>query len=314
MERISVSVPASSANLGPGYDCLGVALPLRNQLEVERRAGPLEVSVSGEGADTLPADAGNLVVRSFAQVWDGPLDGLVFRMQNAVPLQAGTGSSSAAIVAGLAAALALRSLPHGSDELIALAAPLEGHPDNVAAAIAGGFTLALDGEQPLLRRIEPPPGLAFVLVVPDHELCTTESRKHLRPEVPRADAVYSLQRTALLVHALSTGDLEALPRALDDRLHQPDRSTLTPMFCSAPGAAPHARRLRLHALGRGPEHAPLGASRPGRRDRGERRGAAARCDGPATRARTAGHRGHGRAKRLNRPTDTAASSAVSSSR
>ena len=231
MERISVSVPASSANLGPGYDCLGVALPLRNLLEVERRAGPLEVSVSGEGADTLPADAGNLVVRSFAQVWDEPLDDLVFRMQNAVPLQAGTGSSSAAIVAGLAAALALRSLPHGSDELIALAAPLEGHPDNVAAAIAGGFTLALDGEQPLLRRIEPPPGLAFVLVVPDHELCTTESRKHLRPEVPRADAVYSLQRTALLVHALSTGDLESLPRALDDRLHQPDRSALTPMFC-----------------------------------------------------------------------------------
>ena len=84
-------------------------------------------------------------------------------------------------MAGLAAALALRSLPHGSDELIALAAPLEGHPDNVAAAIAGGFTLALDGEQPLLRRIEPPPGLAFVLVVPDHELCTTESRKHAAP-------------------------------------------------------------------------------------------------------------------------------------
>ena len=231
MERISVSVPASSANLGPGYDCLGVALPLRNLLEVERRAGPLEVSVSGEGADALPADADDLVVRSLAHVWDEPLDGRVLRVQNALPLQAGTGSSSAAIVAGLAAALALRSLPHGSDELIALAAPLEGHPDNVAAAIAGGFTLALDGEQPLLRRIEPPPGLAFVLVVPDHELCTTESRKHLRREVPRADAVYSLQRTALLVHALSTGDLEALPRALDDRLHQPDRSALTPMFC-----------------------------------------------------------------------------------
>ena len=197
--------------------------------------------MSGEGAETLPTDGANLVVRSFAQVWDGPLDGLVFRMHNAVPLQAGTGSSSAAIVAGLAAALALRGLPHGSDELIALAAPLEGHPDNVAAAIAGGFTLALDGEQPLLRRIKPPPGHAFVLVVPDHELCTTESRKHLRPEVPRADAVYSLQRTALLVHALSTGDLETLPRALDDRLHQPDRSALTPMFCTL--------QERLPALG-----------------------------------------------------------------
>src|SRR3954469_22299252 len=231
MERVSVSVPASSANLGPGYDCLGVALPLRNELEVERRPGPLEVSVSGEGAGILPTDATNLVVRSFAQVWDAPLEGVAFRMRNTVPLQSGTGSSSAAIVAGLAAGLALQGLPHGDDDLMALAAPLEGHPDNVAAAIAGGFTLALDGERPLLRRIEPPPGLAFVLVVPNHELCTTESRKHLRTEVPRADAVYSLQRTALLVLALASGDLEALPRALDDRLHQPDRAALTPMFC-----------------------------------------------------------------------------------
>ena len=82
-----------------------------------------------------------------------------------------------------------------------------------------------------MRRIEPPAGLAFVLVVPDHELNTTESRKRLRPDVPRADAVYSLQRAALLVLALASGDLESLPRALDDRLHQPDRAALTPMFC-----------------------------------------------------------------------------------
>ena len=104
VERITVSVPASSANLGPGYDCLAVALPLRNVVEVERRPGPLAVSVRGEGAETLPCDESNLVVRSFAEVWDGPLDGLAFRMRNEVPLQSGTGSSSAAIVAGLMAA------------------------------------------------------------------------------------------------------------------------------------------------------------------------------------------------------------------
>jgi homoserine kinase len=218
-----------------------VALPLRNWLEVTRRPGPLEVSLTGEGAEMLPADETNLVVQSFAHVWDGPLDGLAFRMDNAVPLQAGTGSSSAAIVAGLAAALALQERPYGTAELLALAAPLEGHPDNVAAAIAGGFTLALDGAEPLLRRIAPPPGLGFVLVVPDHALGTSESRKSLRPEVPRADAVYSLQRTALLVHALTTGDLDALPRALEDRLHQPDRSQLTPLFC----------RLQEHVHGLG---------------------------------------------------------------
>jgi homoserine kinase len=252
VEQVSVSVPASSANLGPGYDCLGVALPLRNVVEVERRAGPLSVSLSGVGADSLPADASNLVVRSFAKVWDGPLDDLEFRMRNEVPLQAGTGSSSAAIVAGLAAALALRDRAHGADELIALAAPLEGHPDNVAAAIAGGFTVALDGGGPLVRRIEPPAGLAFVLVLPDHALCTTESRKHLRPDVPRADAVYSLQRTALLVLALANGELEALPRALDDRLHQPDRAGLTPMFCRIQEELPGLGAFGCTLSGAGP--------------------------------------------------------------
>ena len=111
VQRITVSAPASSANLGPGYDCLGVALPPRNIVEVERRPGPLSVSVSGEGAGTLPCDESNLVVRSFAEVWDGPLDGLAFHMRNEVPMEAGTGSSSAAIVAGLAASLALPGPP-----------------------------------------------------------------------------------------------------------------------------------------------------------------------------------------------------------
>jgi homoserine kinase len=252
VERVSVSVPASSANLGPGYDCLGVALPMRNAVEVVRRPGPLEVSVTGAGAGILPSDETNLVVRSFRQVWDGPLDGLAFHMRNEVPLQSGTGSSSAAIVAGLAAGLALQDRPHGAHELIALAAPIEGHPDNVAAAIAGGFTLALDGQWPLVRRIEPPAGLAFVLAVPDHEISTTESRKLLRPDVPRADAVYSLQRAALLVLALASGDLDALPRALDDRLHQPDRAGLTPMFCSLQEHLPELGAYGVTLSGAGP--------------------------------------------------------------
>jgi homoserine kinase len=252
VQRIRVSAPASSANLGPGYDCLAVALPLRNVVSVERRPGPLEVTVSGEGAGVLPCDASNLVVRSFAEVWDAPLDDLAFHMRNEVPLQSGTGSSSAAIVAGLAAALALQGRPCGSDELIALAAPIEGHPDNVAAAIAGGFTVAVDGEAPLLRRIEPPAGLAFVLVVPDHELGTPESRKSLRPDVPRADAVYSLQRASLLVLALASGDLEALPRVLDDRLHQPDRASLTPMFCALQEQLPELGAFGCTLSGAGP--------------------------------------------------------------
>jgi homoserine kinase len=230
MDRVRVSAPASSANLGPGYDCLGVALPLRNDVIVERHDGPLVVELQGIGADVLPADATNLVVQAFRRSSGLTGDGMRFTLVNRVPLRSGTGSSSAAIVAGLAAGLALTDRPIDVDTLLPLAVELEGHPDNVAAAILGGFTIALGGEPPLARRIAPPAGLGFVLVVPIDELCTQESRKALRTEIPRADAVYSLQRSALLVDLLATGAIELLPRALSDRLHEPDRAALTPIL------------------------------------------------------------------------------------
>ena len=230
MDRVAVSAPASSANLGPGYDCLGVALPLRNDVIVERADGPLQVTVEGIGADVLPADATNLVVQSFRRASGLSGEGLRFTLLNRVPLASGTGSSSAAIVAGLAAGLAFTGRPVDCDALLPLAVEIEGHPDNVAAAILGGFTIALGGEPPLARRIAPPPGLGFVLVVPAEELATHDSRKALRTEIPRADAVYSLQRTALLVDLLATGVIELLPRALSDRLHEPDRASLTPVL------------------------------------------------------------------------------------
>jgi len=252
VERVSVSVPASSANLGPGYDCLGVALPLRSELEVVRDGSrALTVAVEGEGAASLPLDATNLVVRSFARAWDGSLDGLAFRLRNRVPMRSGTGSSSAAIVAGLAAALALGGRPYDADTLLPLAVELEGHPDNVSAAICGGFTLSVT-EPARACRIEPPAGLSFVLAMPTHTLCTTESRKALRPHLPRADAVFSLQRTALLVHALGTGRLDLLACALDDRMHEPDRAPLVPLFATLQPLAGSPGCLGVTLSGAGP--------------------------------------------------------------
>jgi homoserine kinase len=227
MDRVRLSAPASSANLGPGYDCLAVALPLRTRIDVARHDGPLAVDVTGEGADELPADASNLVVRAFAARWAAPLDGLAFRIANGVPLRAGAGSSAAAIALGLGAAQVMREGHLDAPALVAPAAALEGHADNVAAALLGGFTVAA-GEG--ARRIEPPSGLAFLLVVPADGVDTTAARAILPDPVARADAVHALQHTALLVDALHTGELEAVAASLNDRLHEAARAPLAPLL------------------------------------------------------------------------------------
>jgi homoserine kinase len=227
-DRVTVSAPASSANLGPGYDCLGVALPLRLTVTAERRAGPLTVTVEGEGAGSLPADATNLVARAFVRA-GGPDADVALTARSPVPLASGLGSSSAAIVAGLAAAQALAGAPLDPDALLAPATAIEGHPDNVAAALLGGFTVALT-EPPTARRIDPPAGLALITVTPTVGLSTHESRAALRPIVDRADAVHNLARSAFLVSALHRGALDDLVLALDDRLHEPDRAPLVPLL------------------------------------------------------------------------------------
>ena len=227
MDRVRLSAPASSANLGPGYDCLAVALPLRTRIEVKRHDGPLAVEVTGEGAGELPADASNLVVRAFAAAWAEPLDGLSFTIVNGVPLRAGAGSSAAAIALGLGAAQVMHEGHLAAPVLLGPAAAVEGHADNVAAALLGGFTLAAGD---MARRIDPPSGLAFVLAVPPDGVDTTAARAVLPDPVARADAVHALQHTALLVHALHTGDVEAVAAALDDRLHETARAPLAPLL------------------------------------------------------------------------------------
>jgi homoserine kinase len=229
-DRLTVTAPASSANLGPGYDCLAVALELRNEVAVSAR-GDGAVSVEGEGAASLPGDASNLFVRAFAAAGADPT-GLSFAMRNGIPPARGLGSSAATIAAGVAAGLAWAG--RGGDPLPAAAA-MEGHPDNVAAALLGGVTVAwtVGGEAKALRLASCP--VEFVCVVAADELETARARAALPPQVAHADAAHTAGRAALLVAALAGGRADAIADALDDRLHEPFRAQLVPLLAEVRG-------------------------------------------------------------------------------
>jgi homoserine kinase len=228
-DGLTVTVPASSANLGPGFDCLAVALELRNEIVVRRRAGEgTRVSAAGEGAESVPADAENLFVRAFVST-GADARGLDIDMRNRIPFARGLGSSAATIAAGVAAGLAWQG--SGADPLPAAAA-LEGHPDNVAAALLGGVTLAWtasDGARALRLHFCP---VEFVAVVAPGELATERARAALPAQVGHADAVHTAARAALLVAALEQGRTDVLPEALDDRLHEPYRAALVPLLAT----------------------------------------------------------------------------------
>ena len=241
--RAIVDVPGSSANLGPGYDCLAIALPFRLRVEAERRPGPLGVRVTGEGAEALPADASNLVAATLLTELDERGDDLAIEIRNDIPLGAGCGSSAAAIVAALAVADVLRGRELNPASLILRASAIEGHPDNVAASVLGGITIAA-GDPAIARRIDPPLNLGLVVAVADERVATKDARAALTPEVPRSSAVWNIQHSALLVHALHTGALDDISAALTDRLHQDAREPLMPTF-----AALRTRSAELGALG-----------------------------------------------------------------
>ena len=215
MSSLRVRVPASSANLGPGFDVLAAALELRMELVVED-AGRFEVRTDL----AIARDRRNLCVRGFAAL--RPVDGVRFTIRSEIPLSGGLGTSAAAYVAGLAAADALNG---GGADLLAHAVRLEGHPDNVAAALLGGFVVCTGAAA---ERVEPPDGLSALLVVPKKAVRTAKARAALPAEVPMADAVYNVGRASLLVLGLARGDLDLVARGLDDRLHQPRRASLYP--------------------------------------------------------------------------------------
>jgi homoserine kinase len=208
---VIVRAPATSANLGPGFDCAAVALELWNELEVSEGDG---VSVDGEGAGELPEDGTNLAVRAFALLAD-PV-GKRFLFRNAIPLERGLGSSAAAIALGLAAAAPTSA----ADDLLAAGRSLEGHADNLAAALVGGVTLTVDG---VIARVATTLPLAPVAVIPRERTSTAASREALPGSVSHADAAATAGHAALLGAAAASGDGALFAAALHDRLHEPYR-------------------------------------------------------------------------------------------
>jgi homoserine kinase len=262
---VVVEVPATSANLGPGFDSLGLALSLADRIEARFVAGSqVTVEVLGEGAGGVPTGADNLVARvvrtglaAFDESGELARRGLALRCTNAVPHGRGLGSSAAAIVGALAVAAHLAGIAEGVSpaELVALGTRLEGHPDNVAPGVLGGATVAWmeSGEVGAVgraARLVVHPDLTPVLAVPGQECATATARGALPVRVAHADAVFNVARAALLVHALGA-DPTLLLEATDDRLHQPHRRTVYP---AALGLVEALRAARIPAAvsGAGP--------------------------------------------------------------
>ncbi len=214
--RRLVRVPASTANLGPGFDVMAAALALYLELEVVE-TGEFAVVSELEG---VPRDRDNLVVRAFERLH--PADDFEFRIASQIPMSGGLGSSAAAILAGLMAADHLFEL---DADIRGLATELEGHPDNIAASLKGGFTICAG---PSVHRFEPPMGLEAVLVVPAEPVRTDQARAALPAQVPMADAVFNVACAATLTLGLATGDWDLISAGLHDRLHQPHRAHLFP--------------------------------------------------------------------------------------
>lgn len=246
--RITVRASATVANLGPGFDCLALALELWNLFVLDTDAEP-GVEVRGEGADELADPASNRVVRAMeaaAEAAGRPLPPHRLWCRNGIPLRGGLGSSATAVVGGLLLAdRLLAGAPDGPAEarLLEAAVDLEGHADNVAACLLGGLTISYQTDEGWrAERLEPHPDLRLVVLVPERDrLATGEARRALPAAVPLADAVFNLGRTALVVEAL-THRPELLTDALEDRLHQPYRLALVP------GAATAFHTLRMQGI------------------------------------------------------------------
>jgi homoserine kinase len=263
--RVRVTVPASSTNLGPGFDVLGVALALHNVAELAEADG-VRVEVEGEGAGSLPRDERNIVVRGARLVYQAagrPFRGLAVRQRNGIPPSRGLGSSASAWLAGALGANAILGEPLERAALMDLAVGQEGHPDNVAAALHGGVTVTCwDAETRAVVALPVTDAVEFAVLVPGFEASTAAARAALPPTYTRSDAVYNVGRVALLVAAWTRDRWDLVGEAMGDRLHQPYRArAMFPWLGDVLQAARDAGALGAALSGAGPSV--LGITRAG---------------------------------------------------
>lgn len=257
---IVVKVPATSANLGPGFDALGLALDLWNEAEFnETMDGRVTVKVRGEGKDTLPSDASNSIVGAALSVYqlaDKPCPGLQVKCINRVPLGSGLGSSSAAMLTGMLGANALLGNPFSRDEILKLAIETEGHPDNVAPAMLGGLVASIIHENQVvslrLTLTSRRSAIHITVVLPDFEFPTRQARKLLPDQIDRKDAIYNISRAVIVTEAFRIGDMDMLGEAMEDKLHQPYRIPLIPGAQNAMDAMKQAGASAVALSGAGP--------------------------------------------------------------
>ena len=260
--KIQVKVPATTANLGPGFDALGLALNLWNEAVFEsnpRGCKGVTVTIEGEGAQSLPTDHENAIVEAALQMFERvgqTCEGFCLHCINRVPLSSGLGSSSAALLTGMLGANALLGNAFSDEEVLRFAIEAEGHPDNVAPAMLGGLVASIVHDERVISIKLPARAnrgpIHATVVLPDFDFPTRYAREILPKQVSRQDAIYNISRAVMVTEALRTGDLELLGKAMTDMLHQPYRMPLIPGAQAALEGARAAGAAAIALSGAGP--------------------------------------------------------------
>lgn len=229
---VVIRVPATTANLGPGFDTLGMALKLYNYVAMLETDNKLNIEVNGDGAFKIAKDETNLVYRSAQEVFrkvNYQPKGLKIQIENHIPIARGLGSSASVIVGGVLAANHISGNQLTTEQLLHLVTCIEGHPDNVAPAMLGGLVISAQQDDDLIyKKIKPPKDLTTVVAIPSYELSTKEARDALPKLIPIKDAVFNISRSGLLLWAFMNSDMELLSKVMVDKIHQPYRMPLIP--------------------------------------------------------------------------------------